>query len=64
MADDADKVRKEKVFKGVMIGFMAGSGVFLAERFLLKLDVETSLIVATFCAVATAVHLLGRIAKV
>ena len=68
MADDADKTRKDgekarkdKVFKAVMSALMAGSAVFLAERYLLKLDVEPSLIVATFCAVALAVFLLQRI---
>ena len=63
MADDAEKKRKDRVFKAVMLGLMAGSAVFLGERYLLKLDADTSLIVATFCAVAVAVYLLQKIDK-
>ena len=62
-AERKEAERKEKVFKAVMFGFMAGSAVFLGERYLLTLDVETSVIAATFCAVALSVFLLKRIAS-
>lgn len=61
MTEDERKARKQKIFKGVMTGLMVGSGVFLAERYILKLDVDTSLIVATGLAVAVAVYLLQKI---
>ena len=63
MADDAQKARKDKVFKAVMLGLMTGSAVFLGERYLLALDVDTSLLVATFCAVGVAVFRLQLIDK-
>ena len=67
MADDpsdddaratSDRARKDKTFKAVMLGLMAGSALFLVERYLLKIDVEAALVVATFFAVGIAVFML------
>ena len=43
MSEPSDKDRKERVFRAVMLGQMAGSATFLAERYLLRIDVETAL---------------------
>lgn len=56
--DDAEKARKIKLTRGIMFGLMAGSGVFLAERYLLKMEIDPALIVATFAGVAVSVFLL------
>lgn len=63
MADEteAQRKRKQRIFKSVMIGLMVGSAVFLAERYLLRIDPDTSVIVATFFAVATGMFLLQRV---
>lgn len=63
MSEQPDKDRKERVFRAVMLGLMAGSATFLAERYLLKIEVDTALIVATGIAVAVAVHLIQQIAR-
>ena len=55
---DSVRARKDKTFKAVMLGLMAGSAVFLAGRYLLKIDVEAALVVATFVAVGIAVFML------
>jgi hypothetical protein len=57
-----EEIRKNKVVRAVMFGLMAGSGLFLALRMALKLDVEISLIAATFSAFSVAVFLLHKIA--
>ena len=63
MTDDERQLRKQKIFKAVMLGLMTGSSIFLAERYLLKLEPEISLVVATFFAVAVGMHLLQRVDK-
>ena len=63
MSEAQDKARKEKTFKAVMIGLMVGSGTYLAERYLLKIDVDTAVVVATGVAVALTVYLLQQIAR-
>ena len=60
---DSDRDRKQRVFRAVMLGLMAGSAMFLAERYLLKIEVETALVVATGIAVAVTVHLLQQITR-
>ncbi len=64
MTEDERQLRKQKIVKAVMFGLMTGSGIFLAERYLLKLDSDISLIVATFFAVAVGMHLLQQVDKV
>lgn len=63
MSEPSDKDRKERVFRAVMLGLMAGSATFLAERYLLRIDVETALVVAAGIAVAVAVHLLQKVQR-
>ena len=63
MSGEPEKTRKDKTFKAVMSALMAGSGTFLAERYLLEIDVDTALVVATFFAVAVAVYLLQQIER-
>ena len=61
MTDDERQARKQKIFKAVMFGLMAGSGLFLALRYLLKLDVDPSLIAGTGVGVALAMFLLKQV---
>lgn len=49
MADG--KSPESPTFRPIMAGLAVGSGVFLLQRFLLKLDVEIALPIATFFAV-------------
>jgi hypothetical protein len=63
MATDDNDDRKQKVFRAVMAGIAAGSGLFLALRWGLKIGVDPSLISGTGLGVAVAVFLLQRIEK-
>jgi len=63
MSEPSDKERKERVFRAVMLGLMAGSATFLAERYLLRIEVDTAAIVAAGIAVAVTVHLLQQIKR-
>ena len=47
--------RSDRVAKAIRYALMAGSAVFLAERYLLKIDVDPALIVAAFFGVAAGV---------
>ncbi len=63
MADnnDAQAARKRKIFRACMFGLMAGSGTFLALRYIIKLGVDPSLITATGIGVAVGMHLLQQV---
>jgi hypothetical protein len=63
MAANPDDERKQKVFRAVMAGIAAGSGLFLLLRWGLKIGVDPSLISGTGLGVAVAVFLLQRIAR-
>ena len=60
MASNDDE-RKQKVFRAVMAGIAAGSGLFLALRWGLNVGVDPSLISATGVGLAVAIFLLQRI---
>ena len=60
MSENPGKPSQERIVRPVMLGLMAGSAVFLVERWLLTIAVETALIVAAGVAVAVAMFLIQR----
>ena len=58
MPDDANKPKSDRIAKAIRYALMAGSAVFLAERYLLKMDVDPALVIATFFGVAAAVFVV------
>ena len=61
MTDDEQAVRKRRIFKACMLGLMAGSGTFLALRYVGRLDVDPSLIVGAGIGVAVGMFLLRQV---
>ena len=53
--------RKQRIFRACMLGLMAGSGTFLALRFLLNLGVDPSLIAGAGVGVAVGMFLLQQV---
>lgn len=56
-----DDERRQKIFKACMFGLMAGSGVFLALRYLFDLGVDPALIAGAGLGVAVSMFFLKRI---
>ena len=61
MTDDERQIRKQKIFRACMLGLMAGSGMFLALRYVANLGVDPSLIVGSGLGVAVGMFLLKRV---
>lgn len=53
--------RKQKIFRACMFGLMAGSGTFLALRYLINLDVDPAVIVGTGVGVSVGMFLLKQV---
>ncbi len=63
MSQDDDQLRKQKVFRSVMLGLASGSGTFLLLRYVAKLDVDPSLIAGTGIGIAVGLFLLQQVVK-
>ncbi len=61
MTEDQQNARKQKIFRACMLGLMAGSGTFLALRYVVQLGVDPSLIVGTGLGVAVGMFLLKQV---
>ncbi len=61
--EKARLARKQKVFRGCMMGLMAGSGVFLALRYAFNVGVDPSLVAATGVGVAVGLFLLQQVER-
>lgn len=61
MSEDEQWARKQRIFRACMFGLMAGSGTFLALRYLFNLGVDPSLIAGAGVGVALGMHLLQKV---
>ena len=61
MTEDERQQRKQKIFRACMFGLMAGSGTFLALRYLFELGVDPSLIAGCGLGVAVGMFLLQQV---
>lgn len=61
MVGPGDDERRQKIFKACMFGLMAGSGLFLALRYLFDLGVDPALIAGAGLGVAVGMFFLKRI---
>ena len=61
--DDEQQQRKQRIFRACMFGLMAGSGTFLALRYVAKLGVDSSLIAGAGLGVAVGMFLLKQVDK-
>jgi hypothetical protein len=63
MSQDENQIRKQKVFRAVMLGLACGSGTFLVLRYLLRLEVDPSLIAGTGVGISIGLFFLQRITQ-
>lgn len=63
MVGPGNDERKQKIFRACMLGLMAGSGSFLALRYLANLAVDPSLIVGAGIGAAVGMFLLKQVDK-
>ncbi len=61
MVGPGDDERRQKIFKACMFGLMAGSGLFLALRYLLNLDIDPALIAGAGLGVAVGMFFLQKV---
>lgn len=63
MIGPGDDERRQKIFRACMFGLMAGSGTFLALRYLLNLGVDPALIAGGGLGVAVGMFFLQQVDK-
>lgn len=63
MSQDDDQLRKQKVFRAVMLGLACGSGTFLLLRYVANVDVDPSLIAGTGVGISVGLFLLQQVPR-